>query len=789
MAKGGICVPSSALVPCAGSRRRAPLAGSGDLDERDQAERCRALGLTPTPGKSGILNKRGEALFRGWAERLVVLDDMALRYYDVSFKDTDKPPSKSARGLIPLSSKSQVRKLDGEHAPRARGAGLDWKGSVTDGNGMPFCFKIEAAGQEYVFQAASDNERSGWIQALHARIESLARLEPRAQHQHEIASAKKSFASSIMGALTPLSGRSSGRSTPGTEEEEDEISDLMMTDGLSQQLKLALKGQEREEERVRRAEIIKKAKEEARERGEEFVAASEEQAPGRSKKKHGKALSDKQPPPPKGMFASQVPAVPGGWCSAPNLAPSWLGLCDGKARQAGAAEGEDALLPPASGGKHAHHDPFKGQVTGNGGRTYQPSSIKKKNKGKLARHGEEAEGGDGGDQVPTTPGGRAYVEAPAFGKKSKPQAKPPGPGLAGQPIASSLPGGGVAAGKAHGTDKDRRGGTEMEALYDFVPEQTDEMPLSAGDRVLVHKEFEDGWCSARMLAPAARRGGRDRVTVVAEGMVPRAYLRPASPRHTAAPPRAHSDAECLPAESKGGHTKGSLPSALKGSREERQRQRARLLHNGTAPSPGPSAQDLFTLLPAKAQTSEDEADAGDAGPGMAGGKPASRQQGVDDPDCEPGAGHAPVLSLLRKKSMSWKAADQAASRQDAQTRQAASAERGAGGEMRRGVSVASPSLVSPPTPVLQSEEEMSASSEDEEERAAIAARKARQASPSKPPLAKKSPADERADTGDGNPTGKEKRKSLLSRNPRKMLNKILARSRSASREPSPRPRE
>ena len=107
--------------------------------------------------------------------------------------------------------------------------------------------------------------------------------------------------------------------------------------------------------------------------------------------------------------------------------------------------------------------------------------------------------------------------------------------------------------------------------------------------------------------------------------------------------------------------------------------------------------------------------------------------------------------------------------------------------MRRGVSVASPSLVSPP--VLQSEEEMSASSEDEEERAAIAARKARQASPSKSPLAKKSPADERADTGDGNPTGKEKRKSLLSRNPRKMLNKILARSRSASREPSPRPRE
>ena len=82
------------------------MAGSGDLDERDQAERCRALGLTPTPGKSGILNKRGEALFRGWAERLVVLDDMALRYYDVSFKDTDKPPSKSAWTVMPCQSSS-----------------------------------------------------------------------------------------------------------------------------------------------------------------------------------------------------------------------------------------------------------------------------------------------------------------------------------------------------------------------------------------------------------------------------------------------------------------------------------------------------------------------------------------------------------------------------------------------------------------------------------------------------------------------------------------------------------
>jgi len=140
MAKGSsrICAPHSSLVPCVGARRRAPLAG-GDRDEQEKAERNKALGLTPGPSKSGILNKRGETVFKGWAERVVVLDDMVLRYYDMSFKDTKKPPSNSARGQIPLNSKSQVKKLDGEHAPRSRGAGLDWKGSVTDGKGMPFC--------------------------------------------------------------------------------------------------------------------------------------------------------------------------------------------------------------------------------------------------------------------------------------------------------------------------------------------------------------------------------------------------------------------------------------------------------------------------------------------------------------------------------------------------------------------------------------------------------------------------------------------------------------------------
>lgn len=595
MAKGsrGICAPPSSLVPCVGARRRAPLMDSSDRDEQEKVERNQALGLTPGPSKSGILNKRGETMFKGWVERLVVLDDMVMRYYDLSFKGNEKPPSKSARGLIPLNSKSQVKKLDGENAPRSRGAGLDWKGSVTDGKGMPFCFKIETAGKEYVFQAASDSERSGWIQVLHVCIESLARLEPRAQHQNELLKEKRSFASTIMGALTPLSGRS----TPATEDDDDEITDMMMTDGLSQQLRLALKGQEREEERIRRAEIIKRAAEEAKERGEVYVAPSEEHGLDTEKKKHGKAEKQPLPPnPPKGGF--QVPAISGGWCSAPDLgavAPSWLGFCDGKARHAGPAEGEDPLLPPSSVGKLKNREPFEGQVKGSGGRIYEPNSSRKKHKGKLSKHdelgeaGEAGEAGEGEDHVdaaPTTPGARPYVAPPAFSKKSKQEGKSRARGEGTQACAD------VVSGNAHGTITQGICGTEMEALFDFVPEQPDELPLTIGDRVVVLKEFEDGWCSARTLAPGTRGVGRERVTLIAEGIVhegivPRSYLRPAPPRHTRAHAQSDADAESLAVcergaldahekavlalKSKGGQSKGGLPSALKGSRQQRQR--------------------------------------------------------------------------------------------------------------------------------------------------------------------------------------------------------------------------
>lgn len=235
----GVCAPA-ALVPCVGSRRRVPLPDSGDIDASEKAARNTALGLSPdsSPSKSGVLNKQGEVLFKGWAERFVVLDHIALRYYDVSYKDAETLPSSAARGLIPLTSRSKVLKQDGPLAPRSRGAGLDWKGSITEGKGMPFCFKIETAGKDYFFQAWNESERSAWISVLHSRVEYLSQLDPRFQHQKDLADDKKKNKLSRSGAMSPLSGRS----TPALSEEEDEILDIyMMTDGLSQQLRLALK--------------------------------------------------------------------------------------------------------------------------------------------------------------------------------------------------------------------------------------------------------------------------------------------------------------------------------------------------------------------------------------------------------------------------------------------------------------------------------------------------------------------------------------------------------------------
>jgi len=140
--------------------------------------------------------------------------------------------------------------------------------------------------------------------------------------------------------------------------------------------------------------------------------------------------------------------------------------------------------------------------------------------------------------------------------------------------------------------------------------------------------------------------------------------------------------------------------------------------------------------------------------------------------------HGPVLSLLRKKAMSWRDKSEQAP-PEPRPQQGARARASA----------------SPQKPRLESEEEMSASTDDdlvdETEQAAIAARAAKKGSPgaAKPPLAAGSSArGRRQDDGAEAADSKEKKKSLLSRNPRKMLGKIAARvrSRSASREPTPR---
>jgi hypothetical protein len=143
-----------------------------------------------------------------------------------------------------------------------------------------------------------------------------------------------------------------------------------------------------------------------------------------------------------------------------------------------------------------------------------------------------------------------------------------------------------------------------------------------------------------------------------------------------------------------------------------------------------------------------------------------------------GDDHGPVLSLLRKKAMSWKDKPQHPQLQQQQQQQLLNKQH---------------DQQHAPLPRLESEEEISPSTgEDEEERAAIASRAAKKGSPNapKPPLAASSRGRRQADASREAATSdpKDKKKSLLSRNPRKMLGKIAARvrSRSASREPTPR---
>ena len=47
----------------------------------------------------------------------MVLDDISLRYYDVSMREAEQFSQSSARGLVPLTKSSRVVKLDGALAP------------------------------------------------------------------------------------------------------------------------------------------------------------------------------------------------------------------------------------------------------------------------------------------------------------------------------------------------------------------------------------------------------------------------------------------------------------------------------------------------------------------------------------------------------------------------------------------------------------------------------------------------------------------------------------------------
>ena len=89
-------------------------------------------------------------------------------------------------------------------------------------------------------------------QVLHGRIEMLARLAPRAQHQRSLAASNARWLlDGVKDGLAQLSARSSPSGSAGEDELEDEneddeeedddegeISDMMISDGLTEQLKM-----------------------------------------------------------------------------------------------------------------------------------------------------------------------------------------------------------------------------------------------------------------------------------------------------------------------------------------------------------------------------------------------------------------------------------------------------------------------------------------------------------------------------------------------------------------------
>ena len=89
------------------------------------------------------------------------------------YTDEDAIARRRPRGKIPLGRASRVVKLEGDEAPRTRGAGLDWMGRQL-GNGMPFCFSVTSDGGEVVlFQASGDGDRKAWVNAVQEEVERL----------------------------------------------------------------------------------------------------------------------------------------------------------------------------------------------------------------------------------------------------------------------------------------------------------------------------------------------------------------------------------------------------------------------------------------------------------------------------------------------------------------------------------------------------------------------------------------------------------------------------------------
>eukprot|EP00960_Hanusia_phi_P009274 268031-Hanusia_phi.AAC.2 len=151
---------------CVHRKARTPL-DKISLDDDGQQQSSADKNCTPAI-KQGVLVKQGNRWRKVWNERYVILDQKTLRYYASGAQDGQP------RGKLHLGPRTIVCKMDGDKAPRIRGAGLDWKGAHI-GHGMPFCFQITTdLNESFLFQAMSENDRSNWIHAIQQCVDSLA---------------------------------------------------------------------------------------------------------------------------------------------------------------------------------------------------------------------------------------------------------------------------------------------------------------------------------------------------------------------------------------------------------------------------------------------------------------------------------------------------------------------------------------------------------------------------------------------------------------------------------------